>query len=593
MSTLPILPTPPPRELPDYLPARMVNEFVYCPRLFYYEWVEGVFRHSADTLEGSAQHQRVDKPGRGLPKPDELGDDGRIHTRSITLSSETHRVIAKMDLVEVEQGCVTPVDYKHGRPRETADGLEVWPADRAQLAVQAIVLRENGYACEEGILYYQETRQRVRVPITSELIAEVVRTISAARDLAARGPIPPPLFGSPKCTGCSLAPVCLPEEVNRLAEAESDDRQMLLFLSGEVGPPKKPAARELRQLQTPRDELKPVYLETQGLRVGRSGGVLQVKDKDRVVQEIRLSEINQLNLMGNVQVTTQAVQALLEEGVPVCYFSQGGFFYGIATGMMTKNVFLRQKQFALAADPWFSRKLARSLVSGKIRNQRTMLLRNHIEPPVLAIASMKTMAERADRCGSMEELLGIEGNGARLYFQNFGGMLKVETEDGTPGAAAFSFEFDKRNRRPPKDPVNALLSLGYSMLARDLQVACYAVGFDPMMGFYHQPRFGRASLALDVMEPFRPLIVDSAVISAINTRMVTETDFIRVGDSVMLTPNGRKAFYRAYELRMDTLVTHPIFEYRVSYRRLLEIQVRLLGKLLEGEIGEYPVFVTR
>jgi len=150
-----------------------------------------------------------------------------------------------------------------------------------------------------------------------------------------------------------------------------------------------------------------------------------------------------------------------------------------------------------------------------------------------------------------------------------------------------------RNRRPPRDPVNALLSLGYSILTKDLTIACYAVGFDPMMGFYHQPRFGRPALALDLMEPFRPLIVDSAVISAINTRMVTATDFVRSGDAVALTPAGRKSFYHAYELRMDTFVTHPTFEYRVSYRRLLEVQARLLARVLEGEIGDYPVFITR
>jgi CRISPR-associated protein Cas1 len=581
------------RELPDYLPARMVNEFVYCPRLFFYEWVEGVFRESADTLEGSAQHARVDRPGKGLPKADMVDESEKIHTRSIMLSSDVHRLIAKMDIVEVEGSRATPVDYKHGRPREGPDELHVWPEDRVQMAVQAMVLRENGYECDEGVLYYQTTKQKVRVPITSELIEETISTVHAAIDLASSGPIPPPLFGSPKCSGCSLAPVCLPEEVNRLDEAEPDDRQMLLFVNAGAEAPKKPAGRELRQLQSARDDLKPVYLETQGLRVGRSGGVLQVRDKERVVQEIRLNEINQLNVMGNIQVTTQAVQALLEQGVPLCYFSQGGYFYGMTSGMVTRNVFLRQKQFALAEDPWFCRKLARKLVAGKIRNQRTMLLRNHIEPAGRVMAEMKAMAERAEACGSVQELLGLEGNGARLYFSNFDGMLKAESDDGTPGESGFTLNFTLRNRRPPRDPANALLSLGYSMLARDLQVACCAVGFDPMMGFYHQPRFGRASLALDLMEPFRPLIVDSAVITAINTRMVTPGDFVTVGDSVMLTGNGRKAFYRAYELRMDTLVTHPIFDYRVSYRRLLEVQTRLLAKVLEGEIAEYPVFVTR
>jgi CRISP-associated protein Cas1 len=157
----------------------------------------------------------------------------------------------------------------------------------------------------------------------------------------------------------------------------------------------------------------------------------------------------------------------------------------------------------------------------------------------------------------------------------------------------FRFDFAGRNRRPPRDPVNALLSLAYSVLAKDLTIICQAVGLDPFLGFFHQLRFGRASLALDLMEPMRPLVADSAVLSAINTRMVTERDFLRVGPSVALTADGRKAFFRAYEQRMDTLVTHPLFGYRVNYRRILEIQTRLLARFLTAEIRDYPVFVTR
>ncbi|MDZ4798570.1 MAG: CRISPR-associated endonuclease Cas1 [Bryobacteraceae bacterium] len=234
----------------------------------------------------------------------------------------------------LEGGVVTPVDYKHGKPLEGMDELKVWPADRAQLAVQAIVLRENGYSCDEGVLYYQGTKQRVRVPITEEVITETAAAIRGAWELAENGSIPPPLFGSPKCGGCSLAPICLPDEVNRLLEPEPDDRQLALFAIDGGEAPKKPAGREMGQLLAPRDDLKPAYLDTQGLRVGRSGGVLQVKEKDKTIQEIRLNEINQLNVMGNIQVTTQAVQSLLEEGIPVCYFSQGGWFYGITTGMV-------------------------------------------------------------------------------------------------------------------------------------------------------------------------------------------------------------------------------------------------------------------
>nr|MDQ2901573.1 CRISPR-associated endonuclease Cas1 [Acidobacteriota bacterium] len=187
----------------------------------------------------------------------------------------------------------------------------------------------------------------------------------------------------------------------------------------------------------------------------------------------------------------------------------------------------RRAQFRLADSEWFSLSLARALTAGKIRNQRTMLQRNHIEPRKSSIGLMKSLAERAEAAGNLESLLGIEGSAARVYFEEFAGMIKLdEPGDDTGKANGFTFDFDGRNRRPPRDPVNAMLSLAYSVLAKDLTVACYAVGFDPYMGFYHQLRHGRPALALDLMEPFRPLIADSAVLSAVNTRMVTERDFV-------------------------------------------------------------------
>jgi CRISPR-associated protein Cas1 len=600
------------RRLPDYLPARMANEFVYCPRLFFYEWVDGVFRESVDTVEGKFQHQRVDAKTTKLPKPEEAGAGGKIHSSSVTLSSEKYRVITKIDLIEGSEGVVTPVDYKHGHPRETPEGLELWPSDRTQLAVQGLVLRENGYRCHEGIVYYAETRQRVRVLFDEPLMQETEAIIAQAWALARSGEIPPPLEDSPKCPGCSLVGICLPDETNTLRAAagrewppaggEPGAVQLSLFpdasdssgrgVSFNHQSPIANRQSNVRQLVTPRDDLRPLYLNAQGARVGKSGGILQVREKDELKQEIRIGEICQVNLMGNIQLSTQAIQSLCEAGKPVCYFSQGGWFYGITTGLNSKNIFLRKSQFRLADEGWFQLALARRLVAGKIRNQRTMLQRNHLEPSPQSLLGLKQMVERAERARTLEELLGIEGNAARVYFGDFAGMIKGP-ENGSADPAQFHFDFSGRNRRPPRDAVNAMLSLAYSLLSKDLTIACYAVGFDPYMGFYHQPRFGRPALALDLMEPFRPLLADSAVLTAINTRMVTSQDFVQAGPGVALTPGGRKGFFRAYELRMDTLVTHPLFEYRVSYRRLLEIQARLLARFLEGEVGEYPVFVTR
>ena len=611
---------------PDYLPARMLNEFVYCPRLFFYEHVEGLFVHNRETVEGAQRHAKIDSGKGELAPADELPADETIHSRSVTLSSEAYRLIAKLDLIEAEDGVVTPVDYKRGSPREDRETGELgaWDPDRVQLAVQALVLRDNGYTCHEGVVYYVMTKQRIRIPIDDALVTMTLDALRQARELAASGRIPPPLVDSPKCPRCSLVGICLPDETTTLLLHAPVERivQRTLFDVGELpgagvvggrrgagyGGANGDGDGEVRRLVPARDDLRPLYVNTQGLRVGKSGFVLKLQEKEKVVQEVRINDICQLNVMGNIQLSTQAVQALCEQEVPIAYFSMGGWFYGVTHGLGVKNIYLRREQFRLAESPSFCLRLARALVAGKIRNQRTMLQRNHVEPPASALNMMTCMQDDATRAESLEELLGIEGNAARAYFQNFAGMIKVdeagegrETADEgsrprggvSRGAAEFTFDFTQRNRRPPRDPVNALLSLAYSVLAKDLTIVCHTVGFDPFLGFYHQPRYGRAALALDLMEPFRPLIADSAVLSAINTRMVTARDFVQAGESVALTPGGRKAFFRAYESRMDTLVTHPIFGYRVNYRRVLEIQARLLARVLTGELTTYSVFTTR
>jgi CRISPR-associated protein Cas1 len=605
----------------DLLPARMINEFVYCPRLFYYEHVEGIFVHNQETVEGEIEHARVDAKPEELPPAEQLVDDqATARARSVTLGSEGLGVIAKMDVVECQGNVATPIDYKRGRPCAGSDGsLDAWPTDKVQLAVQALLLRAHGYECQEAIVYYASTRQRVRIPIDEALERWTLEMIAQAKATAASRQIPPPLLNSPKCPRCSLVGVCLPDET-RILQIEINRKGVQTTAESAAGGDGAVDAGEapVRRLVPARDDLRPLYLNTHGLYVGIKGEVLTVKERDKLVQEVRLNEINQLNIVGNIQVTTQAIQQLCQHDIPIAYFSSGGWLNGTTRGLGLTNIMLRRDQFRLADDRAFCLRLAQALVTGKIRNQRTMLMRNHAEPPRGALVQLKCLGDDVPRAESLEQLLGIEGNAARVYFENFQGMIKVsdrraagsegketgEAFESGPaaGAAAESsgdpseflrFDFDGRNRRPPRDPVNALLSLAYSMLAKDCLHAAHLVGFDPYLGFFHQPRYGRASLALDLMEPFRPLIADSAVLSAINTGMVDERDFVRAAGAVALTTMGRKKFFQAYELRMDTLATHPIFGYRVSYRRMLEVQTRLLARFVGGQIPEYPVFTTR
>lgn len=580
-----------PLELPHYLPARMLNEFVYCPRLFFYEWVEGVFAQSDDTIEGSLRHETLGEKPEALPPPGEEPRE-RIHSRSVSLSSERYGLTAIMDLVEGDRQSVSPVDYKHGAPREQDDVLDAWPTDAIQVCVQALVLRDHGYACDEAVVYYNKTKQRVRVPITEALVSATLTAVNDARQIAQSGRIPPPLVDSPKCVRCSLNGICLPDETLSLlhgAQGEDDTPQQLTLFS-DLGSGRESGSAsigDVRRLIPAGDDLRPLYVTGYGFSIGKSGGVLQIKEKGALVQEARLNDVSQVNVFGSASVTTGAVQALSEREHPIAYFTMGGWFYGMTTGLGLKNVFLRRDQFRRADDDEFCLRIARAMVATKIRNQRTLLQRNHVEPPARALDAMRRLARQALDAGALESLLGIEGTAAHYYFGHFGGMVKVDDSERP------DFDFTHRNRRPPRDPVNALLSLGYSLLVRDLTIVCHSIGFDPFVGFYHQPRFGRPALPLDLMEGFRPLIVDSAVLSAINTRMVTKDDFLVVGQSVSLTSRGRKRFLQAYEQRMDTLVTHPVFGYRVSYRRVLEIQTRLLARVVTGELPTYPGFETR
>ncbi len=524
-------------------------------------------------------------PSDELPPPASVPTpEPKIHARSVTLASDKLGVVAKLDLIEGSGLNVTPVDYKRGQPRYDEDGkLSAWKPERVQICLQALILREHGYQCDTGVLYFHTTRQRVTIAIDQPLIDDTLKAIKRARAIAGRSTPPPPLLDSPKCPKCSLSPICLPDETNRCRAADG---------LAEAGP------RVVRLPTTPRDDLRPLYLNTQGLYVGKSSELLVVREGNKVIQEVRLREINQVNIFGNVQMSTQALQTLCTLEIPLVMHSQHGYFQGMLQGTGLKNILLRREQFRMADDSKRSLAVAKALVAGKIRNQRVMLMRNHVQPPQDDLAKLKRLVHRVEHATEAESLLGYEGTAARIYFQNFAGMLKPGDAPLNPDAALgeppeYAFDFRGRNRRPPRDPVNALLSLAYALLAKDLTVIASAVGFDPYLGFYHLPRPGRPALALDLMEPFRPLIAESVVLSAINNRMVCPEHFIEAGRGVSLTAPGRKSLFRAYEQRMDQLVTHPLFDYRVSYRRLLEIQTRLLARVVTQELENYPVFVTR
>ena len=542
----------------------MLNEFAYCPRLCYLEWVQGEFAHSEDTLDGRFQHRRVDRPSGNLPDADSA-DDTVIHARSVLLSDEELGAIARIDLVEAQGKRATPVDYKRGMVPNVPEG--VYEPERVQLCVQGLLLRAHGYECDEGIIYFVASKRRVQVRFDDEMVARTLELMDGARAMSELDEMPPPLEDSPKCPRCSLVGICLPDEVS--------------FLKGSSYVVKPD---DVRRMMPARDDALPMYVQAQGAVVGKSGDNLTVKVKGAVVSKTRMLDVSSVSIFGNAQVTAQAARELLDRGIPICHFTYGGWLKGITWGMAHKNVDLRIHQFAAAGNRVASVAIARDLVIAKLRNSRVMLRRNHPDPPEPALKEIMRLSRNARKADSLQTLLGIEGAAASVYFSNFGDLLRSDRT---------SFDFKTRNRRPPRDPVNAVLSFLYSMLIKQMLVSAMSVGFDPYLGFYHQPKYGKPALALDLAEEFRPIVADSAALTLFNNSEIDDTDFIWRSGAVALTQSGRKAVIRAFERRLDTLITHPLFGYSISYRRIMEVQARLLGRHILGELPRYPAFTTR
>lgn len=543
---------------PDLLPVRMLNEAVYCPRLFALEHLNQEWADSGDTVRGRTVHKRVDEPGRTvMPEVDE----GAPKTvRSVHLGDPALGLVARIDLVEAQEGRAIPIDYKKGRKPDVPEGA--WEPERVQVCAQGLLLRAHGYQSDHGLLYFAESKDKVEVAFSEGLISSTLEHLAAARRIMEAGVLPEPLVNSPRCWRCSLNGICLPDEQN--------------LLSGK--------AAEVRPLLPPRDDGVPVYAVFQGGAVGLDHEELVLKDRGQEVGRARLAETSRLVVMGNVSVTTPLLRELADRDVPVSFHSFGGWFWGLMTPASGRNVLTRIAQFRAALDPARALGLSRVFVHSKILNSRVLLRRN-LDVPEERLQRFKEIAEDALKAPSLDVLLGLEGGAARMYFELFGTAIRNDLRE--------TFHFDQRNRRPPRDPVNALLSFAYACLARELTNILHGIGMDPFVGFLHQPRYGRPSLALDLMEEFRPVLADSVVLRAINTSMVTVNDFVIQPTGVALTDGGRRRFIQAWEHRLDELATHPTFETRLSYRRILEVQARLLGKHLLGDLEAYPEYRVR
>jgi CRISPR-associated protein Cas1 len=575
----------------DWITVDMVAQYAYCPRRFHLMYVEGYWEDNVHTLEGKDIHRRVDRYQDLLPEsansadaatlerpPD--GEDPPIVARSVSLGSDVLKVMGKLDLVSAdpEAGEAIPVETKKGRVPNNPE--RSYEPERIQLMVQGLLLRAHGYSSAHGYVYYAASRQRVRIEFTSQLEEQTRILISDVSIARGSRILPPPLDDSPKCWGCSLCGIRLPDETSLLRH--SPDPQERPPSDSDSGP-------DVRRLFAAREHATPFYVQEQGARIGKSAERLNVVGRDgKELGSAKLIDISQVVVMGNVQISAQALHLLMEHEKPVVHFSTGGWFHGISHGPGLGHAYSRHGQYQCAADAERCTAFARQLIGAKIQNQRVLLLRNgrtaHARATVIRMASLIRDLE-ATGPQDCDALLGWEGRGAALYFSAFQDMLKTGEFP--------EFVFTARNRRPPRDPVNALLSFAYALLAKECTAALIGEGLDPWWGLLHQPRHGRPSLALDLMEPFRPVIADSVVITVINTGMIKHSDFTSNANGCALMPSAKKSLLKAWEQRLDQLYTHPAFDYRCSWRTMLRIQARLLVRWLRKDIPTWPCPVIR
>ena len=525
-----------------------LHALAYCERLFYLEEVEEIRVADAAVYAGRRLHEEL------------AADEGEIV--SLVLESETLGIRGKVDCLRRRDGRLIPYEHKRGRSAKGDDGPQAWPSDRLQVCAYTLLLEEHtGTTIEEARIRYHANNTTVRIAVDEKARADVRRAVARARELSQSVERPPVTDNDRLCLRCSLAPVCLPEE-ERLAKDEEWEPVRLF----------------------PQDrERQTVHVTTHGARVGKSGETLTVTDTAGQKQVFPVREVGEIVIHGYAQVSTQAIHLCASQEVGVHWFTGGGrYVSGLVSG--ASPVQRRIRQFEALREPGLLFRLARRLVIARASSQLGFLLRASrgkdrkalgIEG---AIQGLRNALRAASYAEGVDALRGHEGDAGRHYFSGFPGLLRSDLDE--------RLRFSGRNRRPPRDRINALLSFGYALLYRDVLQAIMAVGLEPAFGFFHRPRSAAHPLALDLMELFRVPLWDMSLVASVNRlQWDVEEDFTQAGKQVWLSDTGRKKAIEVYERRKEDRWKHPVTKYSLSYARLIELEARLLEKEWAGEPG--------
>lgn len=329
-----------------------------------------------------------------------------------------------------------------------------------------------------------------------------------------------------------------------------------------------------------------LYLTEDRAFVRKQGRTLVVQrsgDDERT--KVPLERVTEVVCCGDISFSGAALRELCNDGIGVSYIGPRHEWIGRWEPRESKTIPLRRAQFRVADDPEAALAIARPIVAGKIRNCRALLVRARREGAAIDDADLDALASlraRTSHATTLDEARGLEGEAAARYFPAFGRIVSVN-----------GFSFERRVRRPPSDPVNAMLSFGYALLTSVAATAVRTVGFDAHLGYLHAERYGRESLALDIMEEFRPIVVDALVVALVRLKMLTLRDFEQSPTECRLTVDGRRTFLQQFERKLESTVQHPVLGHSVTHRRAIELQARLLAKVLLGEAPAYVAFSKR
>jgi CRISPR-associated protein Cas1 len=539
--------------LPEEPPLRVYSlpALLYCERLFYLEEVENIHVANEYVYGGRQLHA-------------ELAADEDGEAVQVELSSDSWGLVGKVDCLRRRDGSYIPYEHKRGRPQPATDDQPArpWPSDRLQVIAYAVLLEEAfEKPVPEGRIRYHATQQTLRVPVDQQAKDDLRQAIVRARQLRASLERPAVTTDERRCAKCSLAPVCLPEEVRH-------QRQ-----------PHRPVER----LFPPDRDGATLHIVAHGSSVGCAGDSLVVRHPDLPESRYPAHQLEALLIHGFSQISTQALRVCVQHEISVHWLHSSGHHFASLVSTVGQ-VQRRIRQYRALTDETLCLRLARALALAKVSGQYRYLLRATRNSPTLrqqlaqTLEALQQHLRSIARAADRDALRGLEGIAAVHYFTGLRALLN----DRVP----VELRSSQRSRRPPLDRFNALLSYGYGLLHTAVLRALLASGLEPAFGFFHTPRSSAYPLALDLMELFRVPLWDLVVIGSLNrSQWDPQADFEVTPAKVWLSEAGRRKAIALFENRLQENFRHPVLQYSLSYARCLELEARLLEKEWTGEPG--------